>query len=374
MDTETWSYTILGNSTGSKIYGAFIDIIIASLTPEEINNLSKILTKDKYLKDYIEKCYDTLVSYAFKTESRLGFQALGVFLMKHGAKMTTNLKKLVLKYSKWKDECRQFNYKKDRAERKKFLFDFREKVLLYETGKKTKVFNETVEDIAEKKEAINDNTPVWRQSLDHRIKDLKEDIKNYFNIHNLEFKVNDYITLKLEGGKTYIYINEENFIICKYVFIDIPIEKAESIDKRKSIDEYTDSYNDASFHLKDDSTYIPLNLEFWVHCSNMQVWAENHYDSRLLHSNLSFPLLKKLTEVGDPVANKVYKEEIAKRFESGYTPVMNFLVDDGYIKYLENNELGYLIDYLNELIEKNKEPSKRNSLLKIRKKMNNYFV
>ena len=44
----------------------------------------------------------------------------------------------------------------------------------------------------------------------------------------------------------------------------------------------------------------------------MQVWAEHNYYTRLLHRDITFPLLKKLTEGGDPLARKVFKEEIAK--------------------------------------------------------------
>ena len=50
---------------------------------------------------------------------------------------------------------------------------------------------------------------------------------------------------------------------------------------------------------------------------NLQVWAEMNYDTRILHRNLAFPLLKKLAQVGDPIAKKALKDEIAKRFLSG---------------------------------------------------------
>lgn len=32
---------------------------------------------------------------------------------------------------------------------------------------------------------------------------------------------------------------------------------------------------------------IPADIEYWGHCSNMQVWAENNYDSRLLHRSIA---------------------------------------------------------------------------------------
>ena len=41
------------------------------------------------------------------------------------------------------------------------------------------------------------------------------------------------------------------------------------------------------------------------------------------HHNLAFPLLKVLTKSGDLQAKKVFREEIAKRFESGYVPVIS---------------------------------------------------
>ena len=42
----------------------------------------------------------------------------------------------------------------------------------------------------------------------------------------------------------------------------------------------------------------------------------------------AFPLLKQLTDVGDPLAKRVFKEEIVKRIESNYEPVINFLFEN----------------------------------------------
>lgn len=75
--------------------------------------------------------------------------------------------------------------------------------------------------------------------------------------------------------------------------------------------------------------------EFWGHCSNLQAWVENNYDTRLLHSNIAFPLLKKLTEAGDPNTNKVFKEEIARRFESGFMPVIELDDNSRAISFME---------------------------------------
>ncbi|HDZ18267.1 hypothetical protein LCGC14_0736600 [marine sediment metagenome] len=73
------------------------------------------------------------------------------------------------------------------------------------------------------------------------------------------------------------------------------------------------------------------------------MWAELESNTRLLHSNLAFPLLKKLTEVGDPLAKRVFKEEIAKRLESGYWPVIEFLKNEKYIDLLSREEFFYCL-------------------------------
>ena len=84
---------------------------------------------------------------------------------------------------------------------------------------------------------------------------------------------------------------------------------------------------------------IPPETEFWAHCSNLQVWVEYGYNTKMLHRNLAFPLLKRLTEVGDSQAKRVFKEEIAKRFESGFEPVVKFLIIQGYMEYFTREEL-----------------------------------
>ena len=38
------------------------------------------------------------------------------------------------------------------------------------------------------------------------------------------------------------------------------------------------------------SVDITPKQEFWAHCSNLQTWNENYYDTRLIHTNLAFPL------------------------------------------------------------------------------------
>ena len=61
---------------------------------------------------------------------------------------------------------------------------------------------------------------------------------------------------------------------------------AENLDKTL---ELNDSLDNQDYQINSE-------MEFWAHCSNIQAWAENNYDTQMLHSNLSFPLLKKLNQ------------------------------------------------------------------------------
>lgn len=164
-----------------------------------------------------------------------------------------------------------------------------------------------------------------------------------------EFKVNKYITLKLEGNKINIYVIGKKFSQCKFLLLEIPIDEITSLDEIQSIDEAVD-HLDSSLELRTNSqgdlqmfdNVLP-EVEFWGHCSNLQVWVENNYNTCLLHSNLAFPLLKRLTEVGDPIAKKVFGEEIAKRIMSKHPPTIAFLAQEGYIDYLPRDYIELIL-------------------------------
>jgi tetratricopeptide (TPR) repeat protein len=166
-----------------------------------------------------------------------------------------------------------------------------------------------------------------------------------------EFKVNDFITLKLEGNNTVIYVDGKEFKHCKYLLLKIPIDEIESFESIESIDEAAEKL-DKSMERRNEKVDIPPAVEFWGHCSNLQVWSENNYDTRLLHSNLSFPLLKKLTKAGDIKAKKVFRDEIAERFSSGHSTVMKYLAVRGYLSYLNDEELKTLFETYKENPEK----------------------
>ncbi|MBD3312223.1 hypothetical protein GF352_02085 [archaeon] len=153
------------------------------------------------------------------------------------------------------------------------------------------------------------------------------------------FRVNDWLELKLEGSETNIYVNGELFNQCKYLLLEIPIKAIGDYDDIGSIDEAAEWLND---DLEEGSAgyWIKPEEEFWGHCSNLQAWVENNYDTRLLKSNLAFPLLKKLGDY-DSKAKFKFSEELIKRLNSGYEPVQEYLLKEypGYVLNLPSEHI-----------------------------------
>lgn len=166
-----------------------------------------------------------------------------------------------------------------------------------------------------------------------------------------EFKINKYLSLRLKDRKTVIYINGRQFRQCIALLLTIPKEEFYNEEGVNSIDEaarfYSHVYHD-EINEKGRAYVLTPEQEFFGHCSNLQAWYENDYDTRLLHSNLSFPLLKKLTEVGDPLAKKVYKEEIAKRLSEVYPKTFVLLTRRGYLKCFSEEEREFVYEIIRQ--------------------------
>jgi hypothetical protein len=178
---------------------------------------------------------------------------------------------------------------------------------------------------------------------------INKNISKIMIVPKLEKKINDYIIIRLERGSTYIYVNEKRFIQCIRLVLNIQKEDVLLYDEIESIDEAVKIYNT---HIHQNQIIgrpvgpdlgskwhgITPEQEFWGHCSNIQAWVEHDYDTRILMHNISFPLLRELTKVGDPKAIKVYKEDIAERLESGFPPVVQYLITQEYIKVFSPTE------------------------------------
>jgi len=156
------------------------------------------------------------------------------------------------------------------------------------------------------------------------------------------FRINEYISLDLRDGKTVILLENSEFLICKAVFANINgyLRDLEYGAVDKTIEDL------------DRRSFVSLSPEeeFWVHCSNLQAWDENNYDTRLLHSNIAFPLLKGLVRLGDPKAIKVFKDKMVKKLKSNHMPTVIYLLQCGYLDMLTDKEFEVL---LSEVKEKN---------------------
>lgn len=158
-----------------------------------------------------------------------------------------------------------------------------------------------------------------------------------------KYVINEFLTLKLEVDKINIYVGNVLFNQCQSLLLHISLDDTSQVDDIESIDEVVDILEWSEEEQMMDGVAIDPETEFWGHCSNLQAWYEHGYDTRLLHSNLAFPLLKKLMDVGDPLAKKMFKEEVARRFESGYPAVIGYLYEQNFFHVLTDEEKTTLI-------------------------------
>ncbi|MFW9877283.1 MAG: hypothetical protein ACFFG0_29685 [Candidatus Thorarchaeota archaeon] len=156
------------------------------------------------------------------------------------------------------------------------------------------------------------------------------------------YKINEYISLVLKDRKTIIFLGGSEFLICKAVFVDI-----DTNDKGFVYDTIDEVIDDGANRI-----YVPISPEeeFWIHCSNLQAWAENNYNTALLHSNIAFPLLEGLVGLRDPLAKRVFKDEVIKRLLSDYTPTILNILKHGYLYIFTDEEFEFLLAEVKEKI------------------------
>ncbi len=160
------------------------------------------------------------------------------------------------------------------------------------------------------------------------------------NIGVRSFRISDYLEVRLVNGKTAVYVGGRLFSYCRFLVLVNPHRNSAQKDI-KSIDDLEelamDQFEEPIFDFNDFG--LTPEQEFWGHCSNLQAWYEHSYDTRLLHSNLSFPLLKALGEAGDEHAMRVFKLEVANRFIEGPDSIREYLRAAGHLKIFTESEL-----------------------------------
>ena len=87
-----------------------------------------------------------------------------------------------------------------------------------------------------------------------------------------EFNVSEHLSLKLINDKTLIYVDNKLYLTCKRLVINI--SDIEDFNDLASMDEIVEKrrFSDGR------SVFIPPRIEFWGHCSNLQVWVESGYN------------------------------------------------------------------------------------------------
>ena len=135
-------------------------------------------------------------------------------------------------------------------------------------------------------------------------------------------KINQYICISKENNKIIIYIQEDKF----QEIDDILLNKISNDLGNNIVYEGDKGAGDTYYN----NLLIALNL-----------WIRNKYDTSILPYELSFPLLKKLVDVGDSLAKKVLIREIEKSFCIGDPRIIKFLLQQNYDRYLfqEQNRL-----------------------------------
>ena len=102
-----------------------------------------------------------------------------------------------------------------------------------------------------------------------------------------EFIINEFLKLRLENGKTLIYVNDKKVIQCKYLLLtnEIAAHEVSTKDNQHiTVDDQAESL-DHSLELNEKNEInIPPEAEFWAHSSNLQAWYESKYDTHVLQN------------------------------------------------------------------------------------------
>lgn len=149
------------------------------------------------------------------------------------------------------------------------------------------------------------------------------------------FKINDLVDLRLINKKTYIYINDKRYVQCFNLLLNPGGKVSTQQYPIKNMDEasqvFGGSYSQSFIKISPEETFM-------AHCSNIQAFFEHGLNTDLLHSNVAFPLLKKLVNIGYRPAVAAFKKEIIKRYNEGTWRSRTFLKSEGYLKYLDRSE------------------------------------
>lgn len=134
--------------------------------------------------------------------------------------------------------------------------------------------------------------------------------------------INEHLDMRMHDGKPTIFIDDRPFLACSFLVANLKNDDP-NITMINSIDELADFQGTRIFE-GNHGLYKEYGMQeieiLQAHASNIIAWVENGYDTRILHSNLAFPLLKKLARAGDAKAKRVLHAEIIERLKSEFYP------------------------------------------------------
>ncbi|KKK60370.1 hypothetical protein LCGC14_3025040, partial [marine sediment metagenome] len=149
------------------------------------------------------------------------------------------------------------------------------------------------------------------------------------------FQVNEFISLKLIFSKTLIYVCGDLFLTCQKVALNLAPNEFEKYDNFDDIDGAVDFYESKA---SKEEVIITPEEEFWVHCSNLQTWVENKYNTNILTKYLSFPILEELSQRGISYFVTIFKEEIISRIKTGGIKILLYFIEGDYLNYLSEED------------------------------------
>jgi len=155
-----------------------------------------------------------------------------------------------------------------------------------------------------------------------------------------DYIINEFLSVKSEGSTWDIYISNLKVEKRRYTIYNISPKEIIESEEIPSADWY---FSDGTI----------VEAEFTNVCEILEIWYKNRYDTSLLNKEGAFPLLRLLYIAGDPVANEVFLSEIEKRIKTNHPPTMAYLVEFGFIDYLNipvMNELTSMKDVGKELL------------------------
>nr|MDO8084087.1 hypothetical protein [Candidatus Sigynarchaeum springense] len=121
-----------------------------------------------------------------------------------------------------------------------------------------------------------------------------------------------------QAQRARVLVGGKPFLHCSFVVASIDPKNDNNQDIASIDDLATSLAHDARvLEGPDVRRYLTPAEEVLAHASNLQAWAEHDYDTRLLHSNIAFPLLKELSKAGDEKATRILGAEVKARFREG---------------------------------------------------------